>query len=208
MRLLARLAGACTVSEEGSMKRSTSVIIIGVGGLTIAGLMALASGDRLSGGADVIAGDLNQPTPTVEGGVPLQPSDLPRTDTNAPGIEAIPVSNPLNGDVPAFTEDAVRAYLDANPPVGWDTTTPQPEIINIRFISTEEAEAIVDHSIPRKPGDLLCIATVRGTFVSELPPSMAAAAKTDGDAPQSTLVMIFDAKTGNLFGEVFLREPQ
>jgi len=178
--------------------------MVGIGGLALAGLIALAAGDRLSGGADVIAGD-HQPTPTVEGGVPLQPSDLPRTDTYAPGIEAIPVTNPLNGDGPAFTEDAVRAYLEANPPVGWDPTTPRPEIISIQFLLTEEAEAVVDHSIPRKPQDLLCIATVRGTFVSELPPSIAAALKTDADAAQSTLVMIFDANTGNLFGEVFLR---
>lgn len=188
------------------MKRSTHFVIVGIGILAITGLIALASGDRLSGGTDVVAGDLNQPTPTVEGGVPLQPSDLPRTDTYAPGIEAIPVTNPLNGDGPAFTEDAVQAYLEANPPVGWDPTTPQPEILSIQFVLTEEAEVVVDHSIPRKPQDLLCIATVRGTFVSELPPSMAATTKTN--AAQSTLVVIFDAITGNLIGEVFLREPQ
>ena len=187
------------------MQRSTR-LIAGAISILVISLMALWWNDRLSEGANVIAGDLNRPTPTINGGSPLEPAGSPDPISHMPGVEAIPAMVPPDGSGLAqatFSEDDVRAYLEANPPFDWDPTTPRPGIVSIQFLVARDAEAVIGRAVPRDAEDLLCIVTLRGVFIPRLPPDVTPVA-TDA---MSTVVVIFDAITGNLLGQGYIREP-
>jgi hypothetical protein len=175
--------------------------------------------DAESAGRAVPAAILSQPTlvptspplPTLPVPVPTLPPNIPppptprATDpdlTNAvplQGVPAIRPSRPLaNPNEPAFTEDDVRAYVTKRGgALGRRIRTDGPyQIDNILFLRSAEAPTRLGIRTGLEDDQLLCAATLRGTFIVTGPPS------TEGrEYIKSRLILLFDARTGNLLGQ-------
>lgn len=174
--------------------------------------------DPFPNGRAVPAAILSQPTlvstppalPTLPAPVPTLPPDVPRpptrtTDpdlTNAvplQGVPAIRPSRPLAGpDEPVFTEDDVRAYvIKRGGALGRRIRTDGPyQIDSILFLRSAEAPARLGIRTGVEDDQLLCAALLKGTFVVTGPPS------TQGrEFIKSRLILLFDARTGNLLGQ-------
>jgi hypothetical protein len=104
---------------------------------------------------------------------------------------------------PAFTEQDVRAYLEAHPPSLADSSKSAPTITKIEFLTEKEAENQLQTSIDgHADGDLVCIVTLYGDFnlsISNVPnvPILPDSPTETGHVAQ----LVFDANTGNLLIE-------
>lgn len=119
-----------------------------------------------------------------------------------PGVPGIQTS--LGSDkTPAFTENDVREYFATHPTM---YQRGPATITRIEFLSAKNASARLNQQIDRQDDAIVCIVTLKGTFVVSGPPSAAAVSG-------SVSRMIFDGRTGNLIGDLMkpdkiLREPR
>ena len=119
-----------------------------------------------------------------------------------PGVLGIQTS--LGSDkTPAFTENDVREYFATHPAM---YQRGPATIARIEFLSAKNASAQLNQQIDRQDDAIVCIVTLKGTFIVSGPPSA-------GAASGSVSTMIFDGRTGNLIGDLLkpdkiLREPR
>lgn len=191
------------------------VLLVGL--LTVAGLVfrglggpAAQGGEQAEVGAAVPAAIPTTPTtlaPTVTATatIPAQPSpptsDPPITSgTGQIGSQAIMphLASAVPGQ-PTFTEEDVRTYLAAN---GLDLirvrAQGQYQVEQVTFIPSAEARTRAGIYVGVPNDRLLCLVTVRGTFVLTGPP-------VPGKGPTiqtfTAMTLIFDGLTGNQLGE-------
>lgn len=163
------------------------------------------------GTLDVAAGDLTQPTVTVE--EPPDDSSEGLADPGVPvpdnlvapqGFPAIKPSSTVAG-LPAFTTEDVQSYLAENPPPYWDSSTPRPTIVGVEFLSAGEVERRTGTSTDQPDGAVLCLVTVKGQFIPRLPRGVEATFRPD---PNTLQHLVFDARTGNLLMVGFPKPTQ
>lgn len=103
------------------------------------------------------------------------------------GVPAIPVTRP--GDIPAFTEQDVRAWESSHAHEYQDPAEPPPVVEKVEWITSGEVKARVGNT--GLPDDaLLCVVTLRSHFIVHGPA---------GGAPYTgtTETDVYDARTGN-----------
>lgn len=178
-------------------------LILLAGAVVAARLLTHAPTDQPS----VAANDLNQPTVTVTGAHVPMSAGSPRAERYAPGVPAIPVSSTAQPGQPAITEADVRAYYTHASPPFWDSETPRPDLIAVECGSVQRVEAILNRSLSRPDGTMICMAIFRGdgnTFAGVPLPSEAVVVRRDVDEPVFA-VHLFDGMTGNELGSTFVR---
>ena len=173
-------------------------VALAVVGITV---LVVASGcgsvDTESGGqgslADATPTVLVEPTPVVVDATAPAEATVEESDTI--GLPVIPPSLPVEPGKPAFTEEEAATYALAYLMVMPDPDYPPPTVLRVEFLPIAELEVRINHPIAIVPRDaLLCLVTIRGTFVFDLPPGEKANV-TPG--PNGVLYQIYDAQTGN-----------
>lgn len=120
----------------------------------------------------------------------------PTVEASGPiGLPAIPPSLPVEPGKPAFTEEEAATYALAYLMVMPDPDYPPPTVLRVEFLPIAEVEVRINHPIAIVPRDaLLCLVTIRGKFIPELPHWATPSGPRDRNA---VLYQIYDAHTGN-----------
>lgn len=180
-----------------SRRGITSLLVVAVVVMALAVLYA-----RRSPGAEAALPPtpVPLPSPAVQPPTP-RAGDPDRAKAGPPeGIPAIRPSRPAVGpDEPTFTADDVRAFIAAH---GLDYGRMQPagpyQIEGVEFVTSAEAARRLEVRSGRPDTAPLCLVTIRGTFrdAGGPPPNPQTGAPSTGTF--STMVLVFDARTGNL----------
>ena len=122
------------------------------------------------------------------------PSNIP----TPPGIPAVkPTAAATSPSVPAFSPQDVRRYVDGNHPAHTAPGT-TPSIQAVEFLTSNQVAARLNSTpleIGRPGGSLLCLVTLRGTFIVSSP------AKGGRAVTLHRGYLVFDAHSGNLLTE-------
>lgn len=111
---------------------------------------------------------------------------------------------PRLSSVPAFSEEDVRNYVATHPiPGGAIRSVKPPTVIAIRFMTTQEASALIHNFISWRKDDLVCYVELEGFFTFQGgPPGYVSRYATN---PAETRVFeILDAQSGNILVAGFL----
>lgn len=125
----------------------------------------------------------------------------PTAATPPEGIPAIKPRRPVTGpNEPTFTEDDARAYIAVNgiKAIRIDPSGPY-QIESIVFLTNGEARPRLNTGGGGPDDRLLCLVTIRGTFTGTGAPPHPLTGESDVDTLR-TVILIFDAHTGNSLG--------
>lgn len=170
-------------------KRSLIGILVALVVLTVGGIF-------FSHGAAASGSDVPQP--------PTPPNFTPVPETpgwTAPGATAISPSGVQHSSVilatgvaPSLTEADVRAYF-AHSGMPQAATGAHPSILQIRFVTTQQARALTDEAFNDRPEDVIvCYVLLKGPF--NFPISLPPGAKSWQPA-EEYVQEVFDAYSGN-----------
>lgn len=179
-----------------SIEKFTTHSMLAVLAFTVIVALGCGSTDVESSGR----GNQAEGTPTIIVlATPVMVATVPPTspveDSGPIGLPAIPVSLPVEPGAPAFSEQSAADYVLANLLLAPDPDFPPPSILRVEFLPIADVEVRIDHPIAVVPRDaLLCLVTVRGVFIPDLPPGVRATGTPD---PNAVLYQIYDAQTGN-----------
>jgi hypothetical protein len=152
--------------------------------------------DEFADGGRAVAPAATETAPTLEGSPAATTSPGPATGTPdwqefSVGLPAIEPMLTMQPGSPSFTEQSVRDYIAHHPPSHVDPNRPIA-VRRVEFLPVEIVEQRINHPVSVPPGSLLCLVTIKGTWV--LPARFQATGTPD---PNAVMYLIFDAVTGN-----------
>lgn len=138
--------------------------------------------------------------------VALTPAALAPNAGIRPGVAAIKPQNvPTDVSRPAITRSDVEQYVASLPALVAKGVTSRStsQVADVTFAPIATVDARFQIHTQVAPTTLVCLATVKGNFTVSEPPQVDSAGRiTSNSVPQTTLYLVFDARTGDLLQQI------